>query len=473
MTMKRFLPFWSALFVALSWPNDAHSAACALLLEPSVVGVGRGQRKSSSSGLERRFRRLHPIQTALDEYDQFAIEFEQVLRAESSEANSVCVDDDIDDLDIDHHDDNKSIPETTELSEYYRRDHRDVSSQPITDPFALTQLLQDRYQARQAKNFKRVSIIDHQLRQEHGVRAYDHPPIWTRLKEPPAAHLRRQADKRAAEMKRLYGPNQHPYRQVGVVPIDPIFCSLTMRDIHTLLMRRTRSQLERRSEDADAIQLELLVHGIQVRDDLHQWTADPLVILEESPTELGLCKEPLRAVDYAPKLVPEPSDQAQMRIRQRIEQLVKSRTEALVRGETQLARFLLYELFKTYGVRMDDSSCTWSIAGIFDVGNGNAINDDTTILEEPPSLGKTLKEYSRPPSPFPPLLFSQDSVNLDSLAYRESMHSGLEDDRALDRVSELVQERIHKREEGKFLEADAIRNELWQTYVSTTPGPTC
>jgi hypothetical protein len=36
-----------------------------------------------------------------------------------------------------------------------------------------------------------------------------------------------------------------------------------------------------------------------------------------------------------------------------------------------------------------------------------------------------------------------------------------------------VQERIHKREEGKFLEADAIRNELWHTYVSTVPGPIC
>jgi hypothetical protein len=244
-----------------------------------------------------------------------------------------------------------------------------------------------------------------------------------------------------------------------------------MRDIHTLLMRRTRSQLESRSEDADAIQLELLVHGIQVRDDhLYQWTADPSVIFEGSPTGPQQYKEPLRAENYAPKAVsePEPSDQAQMRIRQRIKQLVKARAEALVRGETQLAKFLLYELFKTYGVSMDDSFCTWSIAGILDVDNGNA------VLGEPPSLGETLKKYSRPPSPFPPLQFSQDSVNLDSLAYRKSLHSlALEDERAHDRVSELVQERINRREEGKFLEADAIRNELWHTYVSTVPGPNC
>jgi hypothetical protein len=430
-----------------------------------------GRRHSSLSGLTPRFRRLHPVNTVLDEYDQFAIEFEQVLRAESSEANSVSVDDNDDNIDlifdVDHHD-NKSTQETTELSEYYRRDHRDDSSKPIIDPIALTKLLQDRYQARQAKNFKRVSLVDHQLRQEHGVRAYDHPPIWTRLKEPPAAHLRRQADKRSAEMKRMYGPNGHPYSQVGG-QIDPMFYSLTMRDIHTLLMRRTRSQLESRSEDADAIQLELLVHGIQVRDDLYQWTADPFVIFEESPTEPQRCKEPLRATIYTPTTMPEPSDQAQMRIRQRIKQLVKARAEAWVRGETQLSQFLLYELFKTYGVTMDDSSCTWSIAGIFDVGNGNAVND------EPPSLGETLKEYSRPSSPFPPLQFSQDSVNSDSLAYRKSQHSlALEDERALGRVSELVQERIHKREEGKFLEADALRNELWHTYVSTTvPGPNC
>jgi hypothetical protein len=461
--MKRFLPFWSPLF----WPY-----ACALLSEPSVVS----RRQSSSSRQVRRFRRLHPINTVLDEYDQFAIEFEQVLRAESSEANSFFVDDDDDninlELGLDHYV-NKVIQETKELSENYRRDHRDDSSKPIIDPIALTKLLQDRYKARQAKNFKQVSLVDHQLRQEHGVRAYDHPPIWTRLKEPPAAHLRRQADKRAAEMKRIYGPNGHPYSQVGG-RIDPMFYSLTMRDIHSLLMRRTRSLLESRSEDADAIQLELLVHGIQVHDDLCQWTADPSVIFEESSTGPQRYREPLRATIYAPKTMSEPSDQAQMRIRQRIKQSVNARSEALIRGETQLAQFLLYELFKTYGVRMDDSSCTWSIAAKFDVGTGNAINDDNNALREPPSLGETLKEYSRPPSPFPPLQFSHDSVKSDSVAYRKSLHSLLlEDERAHDRVNELVQERIHKREEGKFLEADAIRNELWHTYVSTVPGPIC
>jgi hypothetical protein len=461
--MKRVLPFLSTLFVALSWPYS-----CALLLEASVVGRGQSS---------LRFRRLRPIHAVLDEYDQFAIEFEQVLRAESSsETNSFFVDDDDDninlELGLDHYV-NKVIQETKELSENYRRDHRDDSSKPIIDPIALTKLLRDRYKARQAKNFKRVSFVDHQLRQEHGVRAYDHPPIWTRLKEPPAAHLRRQAEKRAAEMKRMHGPNGHPYSQVGE-HIDPMFYSLTMRDIHTLLMRRTRSQLESRSEDADAIQLELLVHGIQVRDDLCQWTADPSVIFEVSPTGTQRCREPLRATIYAPKSMSESSDQAQMRIRQRIKQLVNARSEALIRGETQLAQFLLYELFKTYGVSMDDSSCTWSIAGMFDVGNGKTITDGNTVPKESPSLGETLKEYSRPPSPFPLLQFSHDSVNSDSVAYRKSLHSRvLEDERAHDRVSELVQERIHKREEGKFLEADAIRNELWHTYVSTVPGPIC
>lgn len=426
----------------------------------------------------QRFRRLYPVHnTVLDEYDQFAIEFERVLRAESSEANSVFVNDDGNntdlmlelDLTLDHHHQHveKSIQVTTELSAYYRRDHRDASSKPIVDPIALTKLLEDRHKARQGKNFKRVSLLDLQLRQEHGVRAYDHPPIWTRLKEPPAAHLRRQADKRALEMKRMYGPNGHPYSQVGG-HIDPMFYSLTMRDIHTLLMRRTRSRLESRSDDADAIQLELLVHGIQVRDDLYQWSADPSVIFEESPAGSQRCKEPLRATIYAPKAMPEPSDQAHMRIRQRIKQLVIARNEALIRGETQLAQFLLYELFKTYGVSVDDSSCTWSIARIFDIGKGNAVDNDSAVLGKPTSLGEALKEYSRTPSPFPPLQFSHDSVNTDSLAYRKSLHSlALEDERAMDRVSELVQVRIHKREEGKFLEADAIRNELWHTYVST------
>jgi hypothetical protein len=465
---SRLLPFLSPLLVVLFWPSHgAHSTACvcALLLETSLVRRGH----SSLLGLTKKFRRLRPLCThLLDEYDQFAIEFEQVLRADNDAepAESIeqpnCVF-------IDHHNHNHDdlIQEATEISEYYRRDLRDDNSKPIVDPIGLAKLLVERYQARQAKNFKRVSLVDHRLGQEHGVRAYDHPRIWTRLKEPPAAHVRRQADKRAAEMKRMYGPNGHPYSQMGR-QIDPMLCSLTMRDIHTLLMQRTRSELESRSEDGDAIQLELLVHGIQVRDDLYQWTADPWVNFEETPTGKGR-QEPPRAAIYTLKGVPEPLYQAQMRIQQRIEQLVKCRAEALFLGETQLARFLLFELYKTYGVGVDDPSCTWSIAGVFYCNDGNPMNDDDDkgVAWESPSLGETLAVYLRPSAHFPPLQFAQDYAASDSLAYRRSIHSlALEDERALDRVIELAQERIHKREEGKFLEADAIRNELWHTYVS-------
>lgn len=413
-----------------------------------------------SSFPQRQRYCLNPLNSSLDEYDLFILAFEQTLQDDHSSRADVPPF-----FKEKEHDDNKdkteSVKVPVELSDHYRRDYRDTSNMPIDDPVGLSKLLKKRFKARTAKHFAKVTTLDRQLWHEHGVRAYDHPRIWTRITEPPAAHARREAAKRATEMKRRYGPNGHAHNQIGT-SINPMLCPLSMRDVHVLLSRRALSQLNGRLKKADANKFELLIQGIQIRDDPYLWTADPAVDLERLLKENHYPELPSRAAVFTPNSMSEPLGEAHCRIDQRIEQLVKGRAECLVRGETQLSQFILFELYRTYDVGIDDISRTWSVGAIFDT--------DDAMSWKPPSLQEAVEDSaSKAATPYPPLLFSRvgpDSHN--SPPFRQSIHSlPLEDGRVIDRVTALVRQRLHKREEGKFLEADAIRNELWITYVST------
>jgi cysteinyl-tRNA synthetase len=73
--------------------------------------------------------------------------------------------------------------------------------------------------------------------------------------------------------------------------------------------------------------------------------------------------------------------------------------------------------------------------------------------ERRPSLQKS------PPKSLPELVHPQKQDCNELLLIRE-------------RIEQLLQERIQKREEGKFLEADTLRNVLWRTYVSLFIGIT-
>lgn len=445
-------------------------------------------RLSSFDRIQRTIFNQKPLHESLDDYNECVVGFveEAILHADDDESAAV------DASSFSSRETNQdsttskatakttTLTRTTQLSEHYRQDFRDKSSEPLVNPVGLSLLLEQRFEARRAKNFTHVVVLDRRLSLEHNVRAYDHPPIWTRLHEPPAAHFRRKQDQRIQNTKRIYGPQGHPYTQVGAADIDPMFCPLSMTNIHTLLSQRTRCLTNGLAEQASAIDLELLIHGVRVHDDLFQWTADRLMEFDNvsamhnkdnnTAGNHSQVREPLRAAIYNPNVMSEPSGEAQLRIQQRIEQLIKTRAEAMVRRENQLVRLLTFELYKTYDVGVDDVSHSWSAGCVFAVDGDISDNSDSAVdvSWKPPSLSETLIDFRSPQVVFPPLLFAESIPN-DSgePPFRRSIHSILlEDERALDRVTELVQERNFKREEGKFLESDAIRNELWHAYVS-------
>jgi len=149
---------------------------------------------------------------------------------------------------------------------------------------------------------------------------------------------------------------------------------------------------------------------------------------------------------------------------QRVLQLLTARTEAIVRGENNLAINITLELYYSYNVGVNDHTMTWSVGGQFLAASAKSVPNwqppVRAIIND--SKGSKLNSPKFPQT----LLFGdKERVFNSKVQYRESVYSkALIDQRFLHRVNNLIQERLHKREEGKYLEADAIRIELWRTY---------
>jgi hypothetical protein len=338
-----------------------------------------------------------------------------------------------------------------EISRSYRRDPEDDLNIPVADEAGLRSLLADRFEARKRKEFHRVEKIDAVLKQEHGVRTYDNPNVWTRQTKPPAAFLRRRTRKTLESFKAQFGPTGHPYTQVGG-PIDPVTCSLAPTQVHDLISQLQHCRLEGRYEEADAVRFELMLHGVQISEPTKTWRADGTKSFGDPPSPT-MKKIPSMAPAYSEHLKSSPDPKIPPSTLRRVAQLVPMRADSLVREETNLAQFLELELYKTYGVGVDDTSGTFSF--------GPSFVDE--IDWQPPALPCDKMDSSA--NIFPDLLFvSESKENLvDKYQVSESTISHPKG-QVRRRIEHLILERIVKREERKFYEADAILKELYSTY---------
>lgn len=333
----------------------------------------------------------------------------------------------------------QGTPKHAEVSPYYRRDRRDRSSLQDVDTIGLRRLLDRRYHARQSSNYTLVTETDQVLRREYQVRVYEHPPIWSRLlSRPPRAHLRRLAERRYLRpLRDQYGPRGHPYRRVGQ---EAVTIDIPIPTVHDMLSRRL---LKNESEE---IALELRLHGVRICDNYLQWTTDPSheFVQEEicySNETIVYSQDP-NSLDFS-----EPEE----RWRNRVVQLVQQRSDALQRDDERRAKFIAFELFESYRVGVCDKRRTWSLGAVY-----------------PDFVPVRLRDFNPPdPPPFPPLVHDKLHDPYHSPTYQQSCKSKPLDERFADRVEALVLARVHRREEGRFLEADALRHELWHTYVST------
>ena len=344
--------------------------------------------------------------------------------------------------------------EEPELSQYYRLDPDDDPNFPIPDKEGLRDLLFQRFEARRKCVYDTVDQIDTALRKTHGVRAFDNPNFWTTQSRPPRSYLRRSVSKTAAKMKTHFGPTGHPYNQVGQ-DVDRVTCPLTLTEIHSLLSRRCQSRLQGKYEEADAVRFDMDLNGLHVHDGLMQWRADGQRRFDEFETlseEILETKQPF-VEDVNPKNGTDTD--GKISIFRRVDQLMKIRAETLARGETIISDLLSLELYNTYGVIVDDNLRSWSYV----------VADSTGNVRQPPELPDKNVSLRFTKDLFPPTMFANEEQRYASPAYRQSENSrNVPNDLARQRIEQLVQERIHKRDERKFLESDALRRELWETY---------
>jgi hypothetical protein len=363
----------------------------------------------------------------------------------------------------------------TELSPYYRRDRRDHetmdcrNNNDIADPTGLCALLQVRFWARKDKDFDQIAHLDLQLQRQHGVRVSDYPRLWTRRTDASKASMRQRMRKRKARMMKLFGLLGHPYVKIKSAVVHHNASIIPGSHVHASLSALTRYQLEGRYDRAEAIKLELSLCGIRIHDQLLLWTNDANVEFEMLETIPDRVNEIPVYTEVKDDVSPNQTASIQydtgrlrfggrtmeediLRRHQRIQQLLLQRSEADARGESTLFALITNELRSTYQVAIDDEQRTWRILKA------------TPNVEE--SISLRTDDYTT--SSFAALLFGEQSRDYTSdTTYRPSQKS-LPIDNSIyqQRIEELVQERIHLREEGRYLEADAVRRELWHTYVS-------
>ena len=365
------------------------------------------------------------------------------------------------------------------FSAFYRRDPQDVIANSSflqnlssSRKTKLQHCFQQLHNARKFRDYQSSDAISAKLKREFGVRVFHNPPVWTTQKgAAPLSYLKKKQSNDLNRLRKIHGPRGHPYTQVGEGVLNESICPLSMKDIHDLLEQLTLARMEGNdgplAAEAEAIQFELLINGVQVSDESKQWRADGIVdqwddSVVSSVVSDGMDKQGVQILLYTEQpptkttSAPEPSRFAEHR--PRVKQLIQLRAESIVREETDLVKSLTIELWKTYDVVIDDTRRTWSFQSEnCERGEPNTSDNNSMVVETTESQEAIL---------MPPVLFANGSNSWQGdSSFRASDHSReVTDSSVLDRIQYLVAERAQKREEGKFLEADSIRKELWMAY---------
>ena len=163
-------------------------------------------------------------------------------------------------------------------------------------------------------------------------------------------------------------------------------------------------------------------------------------------------------------------EESAVRLNQRVEQLVQARADALVRGELQVVDSLALELYCSYDVGVNDSTRTWSVGCDFSCNDTELHGTWTPPLRPPnPSDNTDMAgniNFVRFPGTHGAIFGFRERDFVSETGYQCSSKSLPIPEQYKQRIENLIQERIHMREEARFLEADAVRRELWYTYVS-------
>jgi hypothetical protein len=323
---------------------------------------------------------------------------------------------------------------TRPTTQEYKRDARDT--RPV-DEAAVHTLIDQRLEAKHACNFARVLQCETDLLQQHGVKFYDACLMWSTDKTPPSQYF----------VHKNRNWFKHGYQQVGG-ELDPVTCSLCMQDIHMLIAKRERLRAMSNFGDAEAMLFELSIRGVALHDNPPMWRADGMADFDR--TEFSGAPKTLtykQVGDAASGDLP-----AGARIN--IEKLVQKRAGAIARNDQNRVRSMAFELYQTYGVMVDDRRRIWKM--------GQGFDEPWTKPEL--NFART-QPYRSATSPLLPIVFTETALIPVTQYTMSPFSKRMHDPPTIARIEEIVDERACFREMGIFKASDALRNELWKSYL--------
>jgi hypothetical protein len=257
------------------------------------------------------------------------------------------------------------------------------------------------------------------------------------------SHSKKRRMIRAA--KSMYGTSLgHVYQQVGG-DIHSLTCALTMTDIHLLIAKRARLLEEKKNADADAMLFELFIHGVHINDESPMWRADG-----ETNFDSSVKATPRKTMEYQE----EKNEQRRLQTETRASILIllQNRAEAMAGNDKNQVGSITLELYKTYGVAVDDDRSIWKIG-------------DFQLPWEPPKVLFPLTQpYKSQTSPLLPILFTENDFFPDKTFTMSTFTNDVPSPRTLLRIEQMILKRTLYQEIKFFKAADALKNELWETY---------
>ena len=218
-----------------------------------------------------------------------------------------------------------------------------------------------------------------------------------------------------------------------------------MTDIHLLITKRAYLLEEKKNAEADAILFELFIHGVHVNDEPPMWRADGESIFD-STVKLTLRE----TTEYQE----EKNEQSRLQneTNTNIQILLQNRAVAMTGNDKNQVASITVELYKSYGVAVDDNRCIWKVG------------DFQEPWEPPKVLFPITQPYKSQTSPLLPILFIENGFPHEKSYTMSPFTNHLPPPQTVARIEQLIQKRVSCQETKCFKAADALKNELWETY---------
>eukprot|EP00560_Eucampia_antarctica_P004549 CAMPEP_0197833634 /NCGR_PEP_ID=MMETSP1437-20131217/19648_1 /TAXON_ID=49252 ORGANISM="Eucampia antarctica, Strain CCMP1452" /NCGR_SAMPLE_ID=MMETSP1437 /ASSEMBLY_ACC=CAM_ASM_001096 /LENGTH=702 /DNA_ID=CAMNT_0043437809 /DNA_START=156 /DNA_END=2264 /DNA_ORIENTATION=+ len=331
-------------------------------------------------------------------------------------------------------------------------------------------LLSDRLQARKSGDFVTADRIRDQLSDQHSVTVYDKDKVWEVTNRRQTSNNGRGGGGRGggrgqgrggrdgggrggrgvgdrAQRKRSnFGPNGHDYELSPEA--GPSVVTMSEGEIHVKIAERLMAKMNRDFETADRVQLVLSEEGVYINDRTKAWRADGVCFIDPSEGRMTRNnyanysnEQPTSKINRDQNRPYVQSEHSSPFLKQHedgrfdpIQKLVQSRVAMKKQRQYAEADEVRDTLQRDFNVLCDDRIREWSMGGSFGDRNDLKRVQDDAIKS---------RGYIR----------SQFSLDLTD-----------DDKHTIDDIQAKVNQRTGAKENRRYTESDALRDELQNDY---------